>query len=145
MSTDTAPDLSARHALARRSRRTVVPTRARLRSRRIPVLVYVAGLLLVGGSVVVGGQLLGSWQTSGRTTAAGDKVEATGTDPSEVKGWMSLASVIDAFDVDQAALYERFGIPAGTPTSTALKDLEGIAPGFTVTDLRDWLADQMVP
>ncbi|NTU82439.1 MAG: hypothetical protein HGA45_24215 [Chloroflexales bacterium] len=47
--------------------------------------------------------------------------------------------------MDQAALYERFAIPDDVPPSTALKELEAVAPDFSVTDLRAWVAEQGTP
>ncbi|NTV64209.1 MAG: hypothetical protein HGA65_11820, partial [Oscillochloris sp.] len=57
----------------------------------------------------------------------------------------SIQAVVDAYQIDQTALYARFDIPAETPPSTALKDLETLAPDFSVTALREWLATQDAP
>ena len=69
----------------------------------------------------------------------------SGADPAEVKGWMTIQAVLDAYHVEQSALYAEFSIPASVPPSTALKELEELAPGFSVTALRAWLAEQAAP
>jgi hypothetical protein len=115
------------------------------RSLHVSGLAYAAlTLVLFFGSIQVA-QYAGLWSVSGKLTAEGKPVELTGADPAEVKGWMTIQQVLDAYPVDQAALYERFGIPVDTPPSTPLKDLESMAPDFSVTDLRTWIAEQPTP
>ena len=67
-----------------------------------------------------------------------------GADPADVKGWMSVQQVLDAFPVTKEALYAKFGIPASTPTDTTLsglKEVEGVGE-FDVPGLRTWLGEQ---
>jgi hypothetical protein len=115
------------------------------RSLHVPGLAYAALVLALFFGTIAMAQSVGLWSVSGKLTPAGAPVQLSGADPAEVKGWMSIQAVVDAYHVDQAALYARFGIPAETPPSTALKDLEAIAPDFSVTALRDWLATQAAP
>ena len=98
----------------------------------------VATVLLFLG-VVWASQLGGVWTTSGKVTAAGERITATGADVAEVRGWMTVAEVASAYNVPVAELYAQFGVPANTAPTTQLKDLEPVAPGFSVTALRDWL------
>ncbi len=119
-----------------------------VRARRsLPVsgLAYVALTLVLFFGTIQIAQYVGLWSVSGKLTAQGAPVALTGADPAEIKGWMSIQQVLDAYPVDQAALYERFGIPANTPPSTPLKELEDLAPDFSVTDLRVWVAEQPTP
>lgn len=66
----------------------------------------------------------------------------SGSSPDDVKGWMSVQQVLDAFPVSQTDLYARFAIPAGTATSTTLSELaESSGGGFDVPALRAWLGE----
>lgn len=112
------------------------------RSLHIGGFVYAALVLLLFFGTIQIAQQAGLWSVSGKLRPDGAPVQLTGADPAEVKGWMTVQSVIEAYQVDQAALYARFAIPAEVPPSTALKDLEALAPGFSVADLRAWLAER---
>ncbi|EFO79880.1 hypothetical protein OSCT_2255 [Oscillochloris trichoides DG-6] len=121
-----------------------IPTPAR-RSIHVPGLVYAALVLgLFFGSILIA-QASGLWSVSGKFTPNGVPVQLSGTDPATIKGWMTIQAVLDAYPVDQASLYRQFGIPEETPSSTPLKDLEAVVPGFSVTALHDWLSTQVVP
>ena len=89
--------------------------------------------------IIWAAQVGGIWTTSGKVTAAGERITATGADVAEVRGWMTVDEVASAYKVPVAELYAQFGVPADTTPTTQLKDLEPIAPGFSVTALRDWL------
>ena len=67
-----------------------------------------------------------------------------GAVPEDVKGWMTVQQVLDAFPVTKAALYEHFGIPADTPTDATLSSLKetGSLTGFDVPTLRTWLGER---
>jgi hypothetical protein len=93
-------------------------------------IVFIVALL---GSVVVA-QGAGVWSTSGRTAVTTDQLA-----PADIKGWMTLQQVIDGTGVPPAELYALVNIPPDVPPATALKDLEGIVPGFEITVLRDAL------
>ena len=115
------------------------------RSLHVNGLAYAAVVLLLFFGTIQIAQLAGLWSVSGKLTTEGAPVQLSGADPAEVKGWMTIQAVLDAYHVDQAALYAQFHIPSETPVSTALKDLEAIAPDFSVTALRDWLTAQATP
>jgi hypothetical protein len=115
------------------------------RSLRVSGLAYAAlTLLLFFGSIQVA-QYAGLWSVSGKLAPDGAPVQLSGADPAEVKGWMTIQAVLDAYHVDQASLYAQFSIPAEVPPSTPLKDLEAVAPAFSVTALRAWLTEQARP
>lgn len=115
------------------------------RSLRVSGLVYAALTLLLFFGTIQVAQYAGLWSVSGKLTTEGKPVELTGADPAEIKGWITIQQVLDAYPVEQAALYERFGIPADVPPSTPLKELEGVAESFSVTELRVWVAEQGAP
>jgi hypothetical protein len=92
----------------------------------MPILLIVA---LLGTTFTA--QALGIWSTSGRSA-----VNVTKLTPADLKGWMTLQQVIDGLPISQVKLYQIGGIPADTPTTKALKDMESI---ISVTTLREKL------
>jgi hypothetical protein len=144
-----------------------VPTTPRLRSVHVSVWAYALVIVAVFAGSILVGRDLGWFATTGRGTTAlsapgagshaapgsgagqgaesGERVAPTaGAVPEDVKGWMTVQQVLDAFPVTKAALYQRFGIPADTPTSTTLSSLKeaGGLSGFDVPTLRTWLTQQ---
>jgi hypothetical protein len=95
----------------------------------IPILVIAA---LLGSSLIA--QAGGFWATSGRTSVDVNNLTAV-----DLKGWMTLQQVMDGMQISQEQLYAAGNIPMDVPTSTALKDLEGIVPDFEVSVLREKL------
>jgi hypothetical protein len=63
--------------------------------------------------------------------------------PGEARGWMTLAQIAEANDLDVAEILAAFGLPASTDPATELRDLESEA--FSVAALRDWLAERASP
>ena len=142
--------------------RRPVPTSTRLRTRRVPLLVYAVVLVALPVAVLAGARATGWWVTTGHTvastalgadlavaqptsgpgagTGAGEGSTATVTNPHDVKGSMTVQQILDAFpQVTAAELLAKFGAPASTPTSTQLKTLAQTGNGYEVTDLREWL------
>ena len=121
-----------------------MPTSTTHGNRRIPVLAYVVVLLAVIGVLVAGSQTMGWFKTTGQmTSSSGEKVApAAGAATSDIKGWMSIQQVLDAYPVTKEALYAHFGIPADTPTTTTLSELkEGAVGTLDVPTLRSWIDD----
>jgi hypothetical protein len=105
--------------------------------RRIPPVVYGILVIAIFAGVVGFGMASGTFQTSGRTTAGGERVAPQGESVSEIKGWMAVGDVAAAWTVPLPEILAAFDLPADTPPATALKDLESDL--FSVTALRDWL------
>ena len=105
--------------------------------QRIPPVAY--GLLVVAifAGVIGIGMASGTFQTTGRTTAGGERVAPQGETVSEIKGWMAIGDVASAWNVPLPEILAAFALPAGTPPDAALKDLESDL--FSVPALRDWL------
>jgi hypothetical protein len=137
------------------------PTTPRLRSAHIPVWAYVLVVIAVfSGSILVArdlgwfattgrGASLGAAEVPGSNAASGTEsgehvAPGAGAAPEDVKGWMTLQQVLDAFPVTQAALYEQFGIPADTGTDTTLSGLKEVGglSGIDIPALRTWLGEQ---
>lgn len=103
---------------------------------------YVYGLLVLViflGTIGVA-QAGGFWSVSGKVSASGQKVEPTGADAQEIKGWMTLDSVATAYKVPVADIIIAFDLPEETIGDTPLKDLE--SEEFSVTKLRTWLSER---
>ncbi|MHB1133672.1 MAG: hypothetical protein ACYC4L_14970 [Chloroflexota bacterium] len=107
-----------------------------------PYVFGIAVLVIFLGSVF-GAQAAGFWSISGKVTAEGEKVQATGANPDEIKGWMTLGEVATAYNVDIKELATAFDLPADTPPTTQIKELE--SETFSVTGLRDWLKNKATP
>jgi hypothetical protein len=123
-----------------------VPTATRLQARRVPL--WALGLVLVAllTTLLVGANMAGLMTTMGGGAASTtEQVAPTGSDPDEVKGWMTIQQVLDAYPVTRAALFAQFDIPADTPTSTALREIMENASGSSleIPALRNWLAEQV--
>ncbi len=110
---------------------------------RVNAFVFGALVLLIFLGTIAGAQAAGFWSTSGKVTASGQKVAPTGANADEIKGWMKLSEVSDAYKVTVADIVAAFELPADTPPSAQLKDLE--SDTFSVTKLRAWLAERKGP
>jgi hypothetical protein len=105
--------------------------------RRIPPVGYGLIVIAVFAGMIGIGMASGTFQTSGQTTAGGERVAPAGETVSEIKGWMAIGDVAGAWSVPLPELLAAFELPADTAPATALKDLESDL--FSVTALRDWL------
>lgn len=126
-----------------------VPTQTSLRTRRVPVVMYVLALLIIPSLVVFGFMSAGFWATTGTSiTAQSDTASKEGgtgpaapADPADVKGSMTIQQVVDAFPTITAAeVLTQFSAPLDTPTSTQLKDLVESSGGTDLPAVRVWLA-----
>jgi hypothetical protein len=88
-------------------------------------------------------QTAGIWSISGKTTGSGEAVQPSADDVNTIKGWMTLDQITTVYHISLADLLSEFNLPADTPASTAIKDLESEL--FSVTNLRDWLFRRMQP
>ena len=136
--------------------RRAVPTQTRLRTRRIPVAIYVAVSILVPTLMVVGFMSAGLWaNTEGSSTIqAGTQGAHAGTpsgegggaaapaSPADVKGSMTVQQVVDAFSpITAAQILAELGAPLDTPASTQLKTLVQEGSSMDLPALRTWLQE----
>jgi hypothetical protein len=120
----------------------VVPTHNRWRSWRVNIFIYMMiGLILFFGSCE-GARLAGWWTTSGKVSVTGEAIKATGADPAEIRGFMTVQEVLTAYDVSWAEFSKQFNIPSDTDLSSPLNTLEKKTPDFSVTKLRAWLTER---
>jgi hypothetical protein len=96
----------------------------------------VATLVIFFGSMGVA-SLTGSWVTGGREQVVATERLAV----DDIKGWMTIQQAADGLGVPAGAI---IGVidpsgQAGLTAATALKDIEAIVPGFTLSGLREQL------
>jgi hypothetical protein len=85
----------------------------------------------------------GIWSVSGKLAPSGAPATISGTNPDEIKGWMSLGDVAEAYGVPYSDLLAQFDLPARTPPTTPIKELE--SETFSPDALRNWLKGRMTP
>lgn len=105
-----------------------------------PFVFGVLALAIFMGTILTA-QANGFWSISGKATASGEKIVATGTNPDEIKGWMTLGEISQAYGVTMGELASKFGIPADTQPTTQVKELE--SDTFSPELLRAWLKERM--
>jgi hypothetical protein len=117
-------------------------TGSRWRSWRIHMYVYmIIGLILFLGSCGTA-QLAGIWNTSGKVSVTGQTITATGADPAEIRGSMTIQEILTAYHVTWEDFYKQFNLPPDTSLSSPLNTLEKISPDFSVTKLKAWLTER---
>ncbi len=105
---------------------------------KINPFVFGVIILAVFFGVLGGAKAAGVWSVSAKVTSTGERVAPTGQDVSEIKGWMTLADVTEAYNVPLADIITEFELPVDTPETEQLKNLE--SEKFSVTNLRTWLS-----
>jgi hypothetical protein len=107
---------------------------------KINPFVFGVIVLAIFLGVIFGFQGAGVWSTSGKVGASGERIQPSAADVNTIKGWMTLEQVSTAFSVPIADIVSAFNLPAATPASTALKDLE--SDSFDIPALRAWLQER---
>jgi hypothetical protein len=110
---------------------------------KINPFVYGVIVLAVFLGVIFGFQGAGVWSTSGKVGASGERIQPSAADVNTIKGWMTLEQVSTTFNAPVAEIISAFNLPADTPASTALKDLE--SDTFDIPALRTWLQNRQQP
>jgi len=110
---------------------------------KINPFVYGVVVLVVFLGVIFGFQGAGVWSTSGKADSSGKAIQPSEADVNTIKGWMTLEQVSATFGAPVAEILSAFNLPADTPASTALKDLE--SDTFDITALRTWLQNRQQP
>jgi len=103
---------------------------------------FVYGILVVGVflGVIYGFRAVGVWSISGKIDGQGKAIQPSAADVNTIKGWMTLEQVSAAFGIPVSEILSAFDLPADTPASTPLKELEG--ESFDMLLLREWLQEQ---
>lgn len=118
-----------------------------VRGRRAMRLLAYSAVMLLSVVLITGtvkaAQVAGLWSTSGKVDAKGNQITATGTDPNEIKGWMTMGEVLTAYKLDKVEVYQAFGIAGDLSETTQLKDIEKVAPSFNLSALRNWITEKV--
>ena len=107
---------------------------------KINPFIYGTVVLVVFLGVIFGFHQAGVWSISGKVDASGQAIQPSAADVNTIKGWMTLEQVSTTFKVPVADILSAFDLPADTPASTAMKDLE--SDTFDITSLRAWLLER---
>jgi hypothetical protein len=91
---------------------------------KINPIAYGFIVLIVFFGIILGFQSAGIWSTSGKVDSSGKAIQPSGTDPSTIKGWMTLDQIGNTYNIPLEEILAQFNLPAETPATTALKDLE---------------------
>jgi hypothetical protein len=110
---------------------------------RINPYLYGVFVLVIFLGVILGFQAAGIWSVSGKTTGDGQAVQPAAEDVNTIKGWMTLEQIVTIYHVPLTEILAQFNLPADTPISAAIKDLE--SDTFSVTELRTWLISRQGP
>jgi len=108
---------------------------------RINPFVYGVIVLTVFLGIILGFQSAGIWSVSGKVTSSGDKVQPLAEDVETIKGWMTLEQITTVYGVPLEELLGQFSLPADTPLSTPISDLE--SETFDTTLLKEWLQSRI--
>lgn len=104
---------------------------------RINPLIFGILVITIFMGAILGFQAAGIWSISGKVTSDGQAIQPEAADVNSIKGWMTLDQITTTYNVPLADLLAQFELPADTPATTAIKDLE--TDSFSVTNLRTWL------
>jgi hypothetical protein len=110
---------------------------------RIRPSIFGMFILVIFLGTVYGFRAAGVWSVSGKVDSSGQSILPSADDVETIKGWMTLEQISTAYNVPLADLLAQFSLPADTPASTAIKDLENET--FSVTGLREWLQSPTQP
>jgi len=100
----------------------------------LPILLFVAWFGTIGVA-----KLTGDWATSGKENITVYDAEGN-LDPEQIRGWMTLTDVSEAYGIPLEAFYTWLGPVAGLGPETAMKDLEALIPGFETGTVREFVA-----
>jgi hypothetical protein len=107
---------------------------------KINPFIYGIIVLLVFFGIIISFQQAGVWSTSGKVNSSGGQVQPSAGDVNSIKGWMTLEQVSATFKIPVTEILSAFNLPADTPGTTALKDLE--SDSFDIPSLRTWLQER---
>ncbi len=107
---------------------------------RINPVLYGVLVVVIFFGVILGFQAAGVWSISGKVDNSGKAIQPDANNVESIKGWMTLEQICETYQVSLPELLAQFGLPADTPATTAVKDLE--SDTFDTTALRTWLQNK---
>lgn len=110
---------------------------------KIKPIVYGIIVISVFFCIIFGFQAAGVWSTSGKVDSSGKAIQPSSSDPTTIKGWMTLEQVVNTYNVPLSDILTQFNLPVTTPITTAVKDLE--SDTFNTSALIAWLQSRTLP
>lgn len=110
---------------------------------KIKPIVYGIIVITAFFGIILGFQAAGVWSTSGKVDPSGKAIQPSVSDPTSIKGWMTLEQIVATYKVPLAEILTQFNLPATTPITTAVKDLE--SDTFDTSALIAWLQSRTLP
>jgi hypothetical protein len=104
-------------------------------------VVYGMIVIVLFLGTVFGFKSAGVWSVSGKVTATGERVQPSGANVDEIKGWMEIGQVAAAYSITVEEILNAFGLPLDTPPSKPIKELE--SESFSPAALREWLSKRV--
>jgi hypothetical protein len=105
-----------------------------------PIVFGVLAIAIFLGTIFTA-QAAGIWSVSGKTDGAGGKVSATGADPEEIKGWMTIGEIATAYGVSMEEISQQFNLPPDVDPARQIKEME--SEEFSPGELKEWLKERM--
>ncbi|KKM10878.1 hypothetical protein SY88_11305 [Clostridiales bacterium PH28_bin88] len=106
---------------------------------RVNKLVYIALVLVLFLGVIEGAQAVGYWSVSGKYDLQGNPITPSGKDAGDIKGWMTLQAIMDAYGLSEEEVYRVFHLPPDLSPETPIKDIEKETEEFSPEKLREWI------
>jgi hypothetical protein len=107
---------------------------------KVNPFIYGVVVIVLFFGVIGAAKATGNWSVSGQMSGTGEKVMLTTANPDDIKGWMKLGDIATVFNVPLPELLAVFKLPADTPETTAVKELE--SETFSTDNLRTWLKER---
>lgn len=104
---------------------------------KINPIVYGIVVITVFFGIILGFQAAGVWSTSGKVDPSGKAIQPSESDPTSIKGWMTLEQIVTTYNVPLMDILTQFNLPVTTQITTAVKDLE--SDTFETSILIEWL------
>jgi hypothetical protein len=108
---------------------------------KLNAVVYGIVVIVLFLGTIFGFKSAGVWSVSGKVTATGERVQPSGADVDEIKGWMEIGQVAAAYSIPVEDILNAFGLSLDTPPSRQIKELE--SESFSPAALREWLSARM--
>ncbi|AZV57825.1 4Fe-4S binding protein [Clostridium sp. AWRP] len=103
-----------------------------------PVFVLTFVILLFFGGIGIT-KLTGIYQDTPSKISLEAKTSEIKINPEEIKGYMTLQEISEAFKIDLNELYKKLNIPNSIPKDTKLKDIKNFIADFEVEKAREAL------
>lgn len=106
---------------------------------------FLYGFLML--AVLLGGIYLAKdaqiWQVSGKINPDGSRVTIQGNDVNEIKGWTTLAMVIEGYNLDKEEVYRDFELTDDISLDTKLSELATITDErLSPSIMRDYISEK---